>query len=279
MKLSSALVGQAAGPLEQTIDARWVMAYSAGLGETDRRYYDTTAASGPWVHPLFPVCYEWPVSRTLRSLPPLEAHKARLIHAQHDLVLHRPLRADETLQTFARIALAAPRSPGAFVVFRFEARDAQAKPVTTSDFGVLYREVPLDGPARALLEVEDPPRRALALAKIGELAVAATAAHVYTECARIWNPIHTDLAYARAAGLPDIILHGTATLALSVSRLLAHYGAEPRAVRRVRCRFSGMVPMPATLAVHAAREGGALAFETRDERGAPVISRGELLLH
>ena len=279
MKLSSALVGEAAGPLEQTIDARWVMAYSAGLGETDRRYYDTTAASGPWVHPLFPVCYEWPVSRTLRSLPPLEAHKARLIHAQHDLVLHRPLRADETLQTFARIAMAAPRAPGAFVVFRFEARDAQAKPVTTSDFGVLYRDVQLDGPARALLEVEDPPRRALALAKIGELAVAATAAHVYTECARIWNPIHTDLAYARAAGLPDIILHGTATLALSVSRLLAHYGAEPRAVQRVRCRFSGMVPMPATLAVHAAREGGALAFETRDERGAPVISRGELLLH
>jgi N-terminal half of MaoC dehydratase len=120
VKLSSALVGEAAGPLEQTIDARWVMAYSAGLGETDARYYDTTAAAGPWVHPLFPVCYEWPVSRRLRSLPPLEAHKARLIHAQHDLVLHRPLRADETLQTFARIAMAAPRAPGAFVVFRFE---------------------------------------------------------------------------------------------------------------------------------------------------------------
>src|SRR5256885_11458011 len=169
VKLSSALVGEAAGPLEQTIDARWVMAYSAGLGETDPRYYDTTAASGPWVHPLFPVCYEWPVSRTLRSLPPLEAHKARLIHAQHDLVLHRPLRADETLQTFARIALAAPRSPGAFVVFRFEARDAQAKPVTTSDFGVLYREVPLDGPARALLEVEDPPGPPLGPPKTGEL--------------------------------------------------------------------------------------------------------------
>ena len=48
---------------------------------------------------------------------------------------------------------------------------------------------------------------------------AATAAHVYTECARIWNPIHTDVAYARAAGLPDIILHGTATLALSISKV------------------------------------------------------------
>src|SRR5262245_63914545 len=38
--------------------------------------------------------------------------------------------------------------------------------------------------------------------------------HVYTECARIWNPIHTDLAVVRAAGLSGPILHGTATLAL-----------------------------------------------------------------
>ena len=278
MKLPSALVGEAAGPLEQAIDTRWVMAYSAGLGETDARYYDTTAPAGPWVHPLFPVCYEWPVSRALRSLAPLEAHKARLIHAQHDVVLHRPLRAGETLTTFARIALAAQRSPGAFVVFRFEARDAGGRAVTTSDFGVLYRDVQLDGAARAVVELEDPPRRSPMLAKVGDIAVAANAAHVYTECARIWNPIHTDLAYARAAGLPGIILHGTATLALSVSKLLAHYGVEPAAVRRVRCRFSGMVPMPATLAVHAARDGGTLSFETRNERGAPVISRGELLL-
>src|SRR4029077_6419959 len=55
-----------------------------------------------------------------------------------------------------------------------------------------------------------------------EVAISPTLAHVYTECARIWNPIHTDRAVARAAGLPDIILHGTATLALAVSRALRH---------------------------------------------------------
>ena len=157
MKLSSALVDEAAGPLEQMMDARWVMAYSAGLGETDARYYDTTAPDGPWVHPLFPVCCEWPVSRSLRSLAPLEAHKARLVHAQHDLIVHRPLRAGETLTTYARIALAVQRAPGAFVVFRFEARDAQGAPVTTSDFGVLYRDVALDGPPRSVAAIEEPP--------------------------------------------------------------------------------------------------------------------------
>ena len=103
-----------------------------------------------------------------------------------------------------------------------------------------------------------------------------TAAHVYTECARIWNPIHTDIAYARAAGLPGLILHGTATLALSVSRTL--HGVDPAKVRRVRCRFAGMVPMPSTLTVLAAREAQEIAFETRNERGEAVISRGSVTL-
>jgi hypothetical protein len=35
-----------------------------------------------------------------------------------------------------------------------------------------------------------------------------------------------------------------------------------------------MVPMPSTLTVHASRDGDALAFETRNERGEAVIERG-----
>jgi len=58
-----------------------------------------------------------------------------------------------------------------------------------------------------------------------EVPIPATLAHVYTECARIWNPIHTDPAVARQAGLSAILLHGTATLALAVSAALAR---EPR---------------------------------------------------
>ena len=89
--------------------------------------------------------------------------------------------------------------------------------MSTTDFSALYRGATLEGGDRAIASSEDPPRHEEKLKPIGDIAVGATAAHVYTECARIWNPIHTDVAYARAAGLPDIILHGTATLALSVS--------------------------------------------------------------
>jgi hypothetical protein len=45
-------------------------------------------------------------------------------------------------------------------------------------------------------------------------------------------------------------------------------------VDRIRCRFAGMVMMPSTLTVHAARAGQAIAFETRGARGEAVIERG-----
>jgi acyl dehydratase len=145
--------------------------------------------------------------------------------------------------------------------------------VSTTDFSALYRGVELAGADRSLEPLADPAAHTKPLPRVGDIAVSATAAHVYTECARIWNPIHTDVAYARAAGLPDIILHGTATLALSVSRILLAFRIDPAAVRRVRCRFAGMVLMPSLLTVHASSEGAGLAFETRNEQADAVIER------
>jgi acyl dehydratase len=276
LKLSSAIVGQAAGPLEHEVDARWLMAYSAGLGEADPRYYDTVR--GVVAHPLFPVCYEWPVAQPLRALPALKPLFPQLLHAQHDLVIHRPPRAGDVMRVTARIVAVTQRKPGAFVVFRFEARDQRGDAVTTTDFGALYRGVTVEGGDRRAEEVADPPVPEGKLSLVGEIHVPANAAHVYTECARVWNPIHTDIAYARAAGLPDIILHGTATLALSISSALGKFRLEAPAVRRVQCRFAGMVLMPSTLRLHAAAAGKGVHFETRDDKGEAVISRGALLL-
>jgi acyl dehydratase len=276
VKLSSAIVGEQAGPLEASVDARWLMAYSAGVGETDPRYYDTER--GVMAHPLFPVCYEWPVAQPLRALPALQPLFPQLLHAQHDLRIHRAPRAGDSLRTSARIIAVTQRKPGAFVVFRFEARDAAGEPVTTTDFGALYRGVSVEGGDRALEEVADPAPAEARFAEYSKIDVPVTAAHVYTECARIWNPIHTDIAYARAAGLPTIILHGTATLALSISRALRVLDADPAQVRRVQCRFSGMVEMPSQLSVHADLQDKTVRFDTRNAAGETVIGRGVLLL-
>jgi hypothetical protein len=184
LKIASDIVGRETGPDEETVDARWLMAYSAGLGETG------------YPHPLFPVCYEWPATRQLRARAGLVPIDARLVHAQHDLVIHRAPR-EEKLFITGKVAAAVQRKPGTLVVYRFETRDAKGGQVSTTDFSALYRDVQLDGGDRTIAPVEDPPRHEKPLEKIGDIAVPATAAHVYTECARIWNPIHTDPEYAR----------------------------------------------------------------------------------
>ncbi len=122
------------------------------------------------------------------------------------------------------------------------------------------------------------PRDATRVVRRFEIPVDALAAHVYTECARIWNPIHTDRAVALAAGLPDIILHGTATMALAVTQLVdAYLGADPTRVRRLGGRFSAMVLMPSTLTLEVhADEDGTLFFGVRTQEGALAFSQGFL---
>lgn len=278
MKLPSRIVGAEAPAVEQTLDARWIMAYSAGIGETDARCYDTALGTELPVHPVFPVCYEWEPLQPVRNLAELKAVYPRLVHAQHDIVIHRALRAGEAVRTSACLVAALARTPGAFVVFRCETSDVNGAPVATSHYGYLYRGVALEGPDRQVAAIPQPEAASPDLSPLGEIPVAANAAHVYTECARIFNPIHTDLAYARAAGLPGIILHGTATLALSVSRALRSHDIDWRRVRGLSCRFSGMVLMPSALRLFAGRDARGIAFETAGGQGDKVITRGRLLL-
>src|SRR4029077_20621376 len=78
------------------------------------------------------------------------------------------------------------------------------------------------------------------------------AAHISGACARLGNPIniHTDLATAKNAGLPGTILHGTATLAMAASRVMAaETGGDPTCIGRIHARFGAMVLMPSEVEV------------------------------
>ncbi len=258
LKIPRGLVGATVGPLTQEIDARWLMAYAAGLGETDPVYLDTLRPGGIAAHPLFPVCYEWPLAVESRATQLGDEVALRGVHATHDLTLHRPVRAGDRLTTTAAVIAVAPRRTGAYVLTRYETRDARGERVSTTDYGSVYLGVAGDpegippslpwGRGQGEGEAE----------WTEEIPIASTLAHVYTECARIWNPIHTDPEVAKRAGLPRIILHGTATLALAISATLRRAGQGPAGARvtRVACRFTGMVPLPSRLLVHGRRDPG-----------------------
>jgi acyl dehydratase len=278
LRLPRETLGTMAGPREETIDARWLMAYAGALGETDARYFDTTVGSGPAAHPLFPVCYEWPEAVELRDRAIGPAISPFSVHATHDLVIHRPPRAGDRLSTTARIVEVRPVKAGSLVIGRYDTVDAAGAPVTTTHYGSIYRGIACGTQAETSAEHSKAARNSSSpsIRWQAQVPISAQLAHVYTECARIWNPIHTDIAVARAAGLPGLILHGTATLALAVSQVVAReLGGDPGLVRGVAARFTGMVPMPSVVTVRGYEpQTGHVDFDVIDAAGRVVLGRG-----
>jgi acyl dehydratase len=282
MPLNTATVGGQSQPFRHQIDARWTMAYAAALDDLLPAYMDTEAAE-VIAHPLFPVCLEWPAILDCVNISGAELsspeERARGVHAAHDLHLLRPLKAGETLTTQATIVGLETIRPGAAQTTRLDtvAEDGQLV-ARTYQLGIT-RGVAISGGDRVVEAAPALPEFfGEAELERWEIAVPGGAAHTYTECARIWNPIHTDRAVAVAAGLPDIILHGTATLALAISHLVREcLGGDPTRVTRLGGRFSAMVLMPSTLTLVLHRDqAGEISFTMFNEQGERAISHGFL---
>lgn len=284
MPFPTSLVGTATEPSVLAVDVRATMAFAAGIADPNPAYLDTTRPGGVVAHPLFPVSPEWPVVLAAGRLAPgvLTNDEARVgLHVSHDLVVHRLVRPGDVLSTTAVVASLSPHRAGTFEVLRQETVDEHGDAVATTHFGMLFRGVAIvaDGGDPAHLPATHRADPAPPVSTVPR-EVAATAAHVYTECARIWNPIHTDPLAARRAGLDDIVLHGTATLATAVTEVVArHAGGDPTHVRRIRCRFGAMVTMPSTVTVSIGdRTGDEVGFEVTNEGGERAIRDGSLTL-
>ncbi|MDX2379606.1 MAG: MaoC family dehydratase N-terminal domain-containing protein [Acidimicrobiia bacterium] len=297
MPVTTSLVGAQLEPATHTVDARWAMAYAAAIDDTNDRYFDTTRADGVVAHPMFAVCPEWPVIVSGRAASErwnITADETRRsVHATHDLTVHRLIRAGDLLTTTAVYTGVEQRRPGAFVSIRLETRDSDGELVATTDQGNLYLGVhtvgddrPASSPATGLEHPVADAEGAPGEPPIGvRVDVPRGAAHTYTECARIWNPIHTDEAVALAAGLPGIILHGTATMALAVSRIVdAFADGDPHRVRRIVGRFAAQVPRPSSIMVRHQRNrptpGGSttISYDVLTESGGLAIDRGVVLI-
>lgn len=270
MPLSAAAVGSATSAHRHSVDLRWVLAYSAGIGDTAPSVFAQDARA----HPMFAVCPEWPAVLDVRAGGLTREEASRGVHASHDLTVHRRVRAGDELSTVATIVAAEPGRNGAATWTRLTTVDRYGAPVaTTYQRGVLLavgfdgEAVAIDGPA-PWPEPDDSARMEEATVHIG-----AQDAHIYTECARIWNPIHTEWDAATAAGLPFLLLHGTATLARAVSAVDDLVRDGRRDVSRIACRFAAPVPMPCALTIRAWTDG---RFEVRLPDGAAAITGGRI---
>ncbi|NOT56866.1 MAG: hypothetical protein HOP18_19890 [Deltaproteobacteria bacterium] len=291
MPLNATSVGATVAPVIHDVDARWIMAYSAGLGDTLLCYLDTLRPTGIVAHPLFPVCVEWPAVLAMRDTAALAGlsveERLRGVHATQDTIIHRLVRPGDRLTTRTTVVGVEQRKPGAYQVTRLDTLDADGNLVCTTWNGSLYRDVQVTGQDRpphdipAMPEVSGGPPSVRTEVTVP---ISALAAHVYTECARIWNPVHTDTAVAARAGLPGLILHGTATLALAVSQIVEWEADNtPERVGRVAGRFNAMVLMPSEITVRIlsrqrAAGGDVVSFDVITAEGGFAVRDGVVVL-
>lgn len=282
MPIRSAAAGCPVEPYDVDVDVRKCLAYAAGMGETADIYFDDARPEGIIAPPAMVVSLEWPASRDIRTTPEFGAtpeESRRGVHAVQDTQFFRPIRPGERIQVSGQIVAIRRIKPGALTMTRIDLSTVAGDPVATTYTTGISRDVAVEGEDRV---IEEPPAWDDDTVA-GEwtetiIPISRELPHIYTECADIWNPIHTEREVALAAGLPDIILHGTATWALAVREVIANrLSRDPERLARFTGRFTGMVIPGTDITVrHAITDKGA-RYEVIASDGSKAISDGRAL--
>ncbi len=95
----------------------------------------------------------------------------------------------------------------------------------------------------------------------------------YAEASGDHNPIHLDDDFARSVGLPGVIAHGMLQMGL-MATVAAESAGGPQRLRRLYCRFAGMVVPGDTVTFAAEPDGaGRLTLRAVNQRGEQVLTK------
>ncbi len=247
MKISPKIVGFEVPERKHRIHWRETTNFAAAIGDSNPRYLDDTVKGGLVAPPLFAVSMTWPLLTDLpRHLPDDLSPDivATMVHATEHLVFHEPIRPGDKLHLRGRVEALVPTQSGAFLVVRSEGMIPGRGTMFTEYGGVLFRGVEVDGDARLLSKLPEVPK------PIGdgpplwqaEIPIERHMPFVYDGCTGIVFPIHTSVRIAKETGLPDIVLQGTASLALAARQIInSECDGIPFALKEIACRFTGMV--------------------------------------
>ena len=264
------------------LDSRFTMAYAAGINDSNPAYFDDLKPSGLQIHPGICFSLQW-ASRFRPDQKPSRRAAPYGVHASTDLAMHRPFRAGEAITTQGRVMLKRQIKPGVYNVERYRMTASDGELVAELYYNGIIRGATLDGPDVVIADEPSWPVFGRAAGEAlwrTEIPIPLHAGQQYTECAQIYNPIHTEPSVARAADLPGIILHGSATKAMSLTAVVNEcFDGDATRITRLCGQLRGMVLMDSTIAVEALAEEVVdgekrILFRTLNAEGEPAIRNG-----
>ena len=279
MPVRSGALGAELPPNTVEITPRMLLAFAAGVGDLGSRTFDDAGPVPLIASPGFCARLEWAVLGSGRAslLGVEEAERLRAVHVEQDTTYHDAIRPGNRLTTSGRVMSLRDTSAGVLVRTLLSTVDADSgRPVVRSWHASIYRGVFLAGEGGAIEEPPTAPEVEVPAWHDVVLPVAREAAHVYSECAAIWNPIHSEQRVALAQGLTDVILHGTATWAIAGKEIVARCAdGDASKLRRLRARFKAPVlpGHPITLQL-AADSRGRVTFRVLNHNGEVAVEGG-----
>ena len=264
------------------VTARAITAYAGGVGDFNPVYFEDDRPGGLIAHPGMVFTWQWNSRFTPDQHLDLQLVR-RGVQSWLDVRFNRPIREGDIITSQGQSIAVKQIRPGVLSTQRFTFRDSSGETVAIMDSSGITRGAELDGDEAELESAPPLPQRSTnadAPVWTTTLPIDPQAPHVYTECADIWNPIHTERKVALAAGLPDIILHGSASLIIALREVINRsFDGDPTCLRRFAGQFRGMVIPGRPVTVHALEERDEgdrkiVFFEMLNDQGQSAIANG-----
>lgn len=278
MKIDSQIVGTRIKPYPFCVTARQIQNYAASIFDENSIYFDTEKKIT--AHPLFVARISWEIIERLNQLSEVEFPDHVFDHLAHQseyLEIYRLLKPGDELTIHGEIVAVIPHKLGVKITLKFDYFDRQNKLVLVEYMGAILFGVKCSDKGKTspnLPTIERIEQNLLIWEE--QILISRFAPYIYDGCNDIVYPIHTDRKFAQSMGLPDIILQGTATLAMSVSAIIKkELNNDPRMLKIISAKFTDVVVPPNRLTVRLLkRTQQEVHFDVTEQGGKSVLKGG-----
>jgi acyl dehydratase len=257
------MIGMTFPARQRRITKEDAWAYAQATNDENSAY-----TSGALAPPMFAVVLEMPALMAAVKSPEVIGDPTRflrLLHGEHDMTFFDVLKPGETYTTQTRVSNIADKGSGELIELTMTTELA-GKKIVESKAGLFIRAEQATSKSAEKPAADKAPAPTREVILRGEEPVSADQSLRYAAASGDHNPIHTDPAVAKKAGLPGIILHGLCTLAFAQKHLVNGLaGGQPDRLRALRVRFARPVLMEQKLIISAWKDADAYGFDVSAE--------------